>query len=266
MKTLFYKYEGTGNDFVIIDNRYRGIKTQNPKLWKKLCDRHFGIGADGLILIEEKRGFDFKMIYFNADGNESSMCGNGARCFISLAKKLKLFKGNTAHFSAIDGEHEATVLEKDMVKLKMNDINGKGGIETVSANVFTLNTGSPHYVSLVDDVMKINVKEEGRAIRNSEPYKKDGINVNFVEASPGKTAKMRTYERGVEDETLSCGTGTVAAALVLASKGLSTSSEYCDIQTMGGMLKVWFTKKGEGFTDIWLEGPATYIYQGVIEL
>lgn len=262
MKIDFYKYEGTGNDFIIIDNRNKKLKAKNPALWKKLCNRHFGIGADGLMLIQNKKGFDFEMVYFNADGNESSMCGNGGRCITHLAKKLGVFKGKSARFIAIDGEHEAIFAGKDIVKLKMNKVSTIHDHKTF----YTLNTGSPHYVTFVKNAMRVPVNIDGRTIRNHEPFKKEGINVNFVEVSAGNPLLLRTYERGVEDETLSCGTGTVATALVLASKGMATAKDYCDIQTMGGLLRVWFTKDKNGFKNIWLEGPATFVFKGTYEV
>jgi diaminopimelate epimerase len=258
MKIDFYKYEGTGNDFIIIDNQDKKLKPNNHALWKKLCDRHFGIGADGLMLIQKKKGFDFEMVYFNADGNESSMCGNGGRCITHLAKELGILKGKSAHFIAIDGEHDAIIEKKDVVKLKMNNVTTISDYKTF----YTLNTGSPHYVTIVKNVITLPVKIDGSNIRNREPFKKEGINVNFVQIKPNIIPLLRTYERGVEDETLSCGTGTVAAALVLASKGLATAKDHCDIQTMGGMLKVWYKQTKTGFKDIWLEGPATFVFKG----
>jgi len=258
MKIEFYKYEGTGNDFILIDNRDKKLKAKNPDLWQKLCNRHFGIGADGLMLLQNKKGYDFEMVYFNADGNESTMCGNGGRCIAHLAKKLDIVKGKSASFIAIDGKHEAVFVDKDTVKLKMNDVKSIDD----NKSYFTLNTGSPHYVTLVKNVINLPVKIDGRNIRNRAPFKKEGINVNFVQTTPNIIPLLRTYERGVEDETLSCGTGTVATALVLASKGLSTAKDHCEIQTMGGMLKVWYTQQKGSFKNIWLEGPATYVFSG----
>jgi diaminopimelate epimerase len=262
MKIEFHKYEGTGNDFVIIDNRDKKLKTNNHALWKKLCDRHFGIGADGLMLLQNKKGYDFDMVYFNADGNESSMCGNGGRCITHLAKKLGIIKGKSARFIAIDGRHEATFVNKDTIKLKMKDVDGISDHKSF----YTLDTGSPHYVTLVKKVLAIPVKIDGRTIRNRGPFKKEGVNVNFVEVFPNHIPLLRTYERGVEDETLSCGTGTVAAALVLASKGLATATNHCDIQTMGGKLKVWFTQNGNSFSEVWLEGPVKNVFNGAVEV
>lgn len=262
MKIEFYKYEGTGNDFIIIDNRNKKLKAKNPALWQKLCDRHFGIGADGLMLLQKKKGYDFEMVYFNADGNESSMCGNGGRCITHLAKKLDIVKGRSAKFIAIDGKHEAVFVNKNTVKLKMNDVKSIG----TKASYFTLNTGSPHYVTIVKNAFTIPVKLEGSSIRNSEPFKKEGINVNFVQIQSRKIPILRTYERGVEDETLSCGTGTVATALVLANQGQSTAKDHCDIQTMGGILRIWFIREHDGFKNIWLEGPATFVFRGTCKV
>jgi diaminopimelate epimerase len=261
MKLSFYKYEGNGNDFVIIDNRDGKLKANNHKLWEKLCDRRFGIGADGLMLLQNKKGYDFEMVYFNSDGRESSMCGNGGRCITHFAKELGIIKGNKAYFIAIDGRHEATI-KGEVVKLKMKDVD-KIKSDTKSC---VLNTGSPHYVAFVDDVIHTDVVQKGRSIRNSAGFKKEGINVNFVEVRKKGIPLLRTYERGVENETLACGTGTVAAALVLAEKNKSTAKDHCDIQTMGGKLKVWFNKDKDGFKDVWLEGPVKMVYTGKIKI
>lgn len=300
MKIHFSKYQGTGNDFIIIDNRAKKLKENNYALWKKLCDRRFGIGADGLMLLQNKKGYDFEMYYVNADGRPTSMCGNGGRCITHFAKSLNVFKGNKARFIAIDGPHEATI-KGNVVKLKMKDVDeikttieaedkikgweikmGKPsprgeGVDGAIKGACILNTGSPHYVTFVGDAMKTDVYAEGKAIRNSKAFKKEGINVNFVQLNKGKAPVLRTYERGVEDETLSCGTGTVATALVLAAKGKATAKDHCDIKTMGGDLRVWF-KQGSGqksvdsgqsknsFTDVYLEGPATFVYSGEVEV
>jgi diaminopimelate epimerase len=296
MRITFYKYEGAGNDFIIIDNRNKKLKENNYALWAKLCDRRFGIGADGLMLLQNKKGYDFEMYYVNADGKPTSMCGNGGRCIAHFAKSIGAIKSNSTHFIAIDGEHEATI-KGNIVKLKMKDVNAietefevkaemgrsaKGTPfplattpEVASAaqrvratrDYCIVNTGSPHYVTFVKDAMKTDVYTEGKNIRNSKRFKKEGINVNFVQVQKGKPALMRTYERGVEDETLACGTGTVATALVLASKGLATAKNYCNIKTRGGNLKVWFKMGSKSkFTDVYLEGPATFVYSGEIEI
>lgn len=261
MKIDFFKYEATGNDFIIIDNRNTILRKDSPHLWKKMCDRHLGIGADGLILLQLKKGYDFEMYYVNADGYPTSMCGNGGRSIVHLAHYLGILKGQKAMFMAIDGEHEATV-SGEIVTLKMKDVIC---IDKHNTD-FILNTGSPHYVMLVDDVMRLDVFSEGRAIRDLEPFVKEGINVNFVQVIKNKTPLLRTYERGVENETLSCGTGTIAAALVLAKNGLSTGRDNCEIKTIGGLLKVWFTKHPNGsFTSIGLEGYAKMVFRGSYE-
>ncbi len=256
----FYKYQGTGNDFIIIDNRALIFNRADNTLVAKLCDRRFGIGADGLMLLQTKEGFDFEMVYYNSDGKESSMCGNGGRCIVEFARTLGLVNEN-AHFVAIDGEHEA-IVKQGFITLKMKDVNG---IELNSEFSF-LNTGSPHYVKFIDDVATYNVGEEGEKIRNSNRFKNDGTNVNFIEKQDDNLF-VRTYERGVEAETFSCGTGVTAAALVAAIKNISTALNYCDIKTLGGNLKVKFKKHADNsFTDIWLQGPATFVFKGEIAI
>lgn len=265
MKIIFLKYEGTGNDFIIIDNRKSALKLNNHALWKRLCNRRFGIGADGLILLRNKRGYDFEMYYVNADGKPTSMCGNGGRCIAHFAKSLGIIR-NSARFLAIDGAHEA-IINGDTVKLKMNDVEEIIKIRTPGgAAAYVLDTGSPHYITMVADVSSIDVNKAGKAIRNSKNYIKEGINVNFVEAKPNKIPILRTYERGVEAETLSCGTGTVATALTLALLNNTSATDHCVIKTKGGNLKVWFTRRGKRFTNIWLEGPATPVFKGSIHI
>jgi diaminopimelate epimerase len=254
----FYKYQGTGNDFIIIDNRNSIFDRANNELVKKLCHRRFGIGADGLMLLQNKSGYDFEMVYYNSDGNEGSMCGNGGRCIVEFARSLGLANDKT-FFYAPDGAHEA-IVKPSFVSLKMNDVNG---IEQNDEFCF-LNTGSPHYVKFVNDLNNYNVFEEGRKIRYSERFKAQGTNVNFVE-NTGKELFVRTYERGVEDETYSCGTGVTASALVAAIKNQSTDSNYCDIKTPGGNLKIRFNMQNtNSFNDIWLEGPAEFVFKGEI--
>jgi len=260
MNYTFYKYQGTGNDFVIIDNRDMRFDRTNNALVAKLCDRRFGIGADGLMLLQTKAGYDFEMVYYNSDGNESSMCGNGGRCIVAFAHKLGLIK-NKARFTAIDGEHEA-VIENTIVKLKMNDVKG---IER-NPDFYFLNTGSPHYVAFVKDVEHFNVFEEGKKIRYNARFKEKGTNVNFIEKKDNHLL-VRTYERGVEGETYSCGTGVTAAAIVAAIANTFGPVESCNINTLGGNLNVRFHKKTEEeFDNIWLEGPATFVFEGSVDV
>lgn len=258
MQIAFVKYQGTGNDFIIIDNRELKFDRSNKSLVAKLCDRKFGVGADGLMLLQTKIGYDFEMVYYNSDGNESSMCGNGGRCIVEYARTLGLVK-TKANFLASDGEHEALV-KPGFISLKMNNVSK---VEMNAAYSY-LNTGSPHYVAFVSNVKEYPVFSEGKKIRNNERFYEKGTNVNFVEKELNELF-VRTYERGVEDETLSCGTGVTAAALVAALKNVSTGQDYCDVKTLGGSLKVKFIKhEDNSFTDIWLEGPATYVFKGEV--
>ena len=257
MEIEFYKYQGTGNDFVMIDNRQEFFDKENIKLIEHLCDRRFGIGADGLILLENHSNVDFKMVYYNADGNESSMCGNGGRCITAFAKHLGIINNN-ATFEAIDGMHHA-IIEDDLVKLQMKDVDT---IETHENHLF-LNTGSPHHVQVESDLEIIDIKSKGSRIRYGAPYFTEGSNVNFVKKLNSDTFLMRTYERGVEDETLSCGTGVTAVALAMNYIG-ETEKNRVTLQTQGGPLHVEFTKNGEGYQDIWLIGPAIQVFKGNI--
>ena len=258
MELTFFKYQGTGNDFVIIDNRDGKIAFTKEQV-NFLCNRKFGIGADGLMLLNTKEGYDFEMKYYNADGNESSMCGNGGRCLTQFASDRGIAK-DKYKFIAIDGEHDA-YFNEGWVYLKMKDVNA---IEKY-CDSFVLNTGSPHYVKPSIDLGEMNVYEEGKAIRYSDNFKKNGINVNFVESTAEGRISVRTYERGVEDETLSCGTGVTASALVFAREGIGFNR--IDVSTLGGELAVEFDRiSGTHFENIWLCGPATYVFKGVIEL
>ncbi|WP_055436484.1 diaminopimelate epimerase [Lacinutrix algicola] len=255
MTHTFYKYQGTGNDFVFIDNRQELFNKNNTKLIAHLCDRRFGVGADGLILLENDPNVDFKMVYFNADGNQSTMCGNGGRCIVAFAEMLNIINKETT-FNAIDGLHEATI-KNGFVKLKMQDVNT---IEVFDKHTF-LNTGSPHHVALVDNIKEFNVKTEGSKIRYGAPYNQEGTNVNFVEQLDDNTFAVRTYERGVEDETLSCGTGVTAVALAMHKVG-KTNTEEVTLNVEGGTLKISFNKAENGYKNIWLQGPATLVFKG----
>lgn len=257
MQIPFTKYQGTGNDFVMIDNRSTTYLTRSDTATiRLLCDRKFGVGADGLILLQNLEGYDFEMVYFNADGNESSMCGNGGRCITAFAAQLGIIE-EKAFFLAIDGDHEAIIRSDGWVNLKMGDV------EQVEQgdDAYILNTGSPHYVAFVEDLDDINVFENGQAIRYSARFKAEGINVNFVE----KTAKglhVATYERGVEDETLSCGTGVTAAALAYSLEQGGELNRIA-VDSKGGALEVLFTQTDrKQFKDIWLCGPAKRVFEG----
>ncbi len=259
MQLQFYKYQGTGNDFIIIDNRQHLFPKNNTKLIAQLCNRKFGIGADGLILLENSEQHDFTMVYFNADGNLSSMCGNGGRCITAFAKKLSIIDAKTI-FEAVDGLHEASI-ENDSISLKMIDVST---VERFDNHLF-LNTGSPHHISFVDDVKNVNVKITGRKIRYGDPYYEEGSNVNFVQKIDKNTFKVRTYERGVEDETLSCGTGVTAVAIA-AHKAHKTESNTVILETPGGNLEVSFHLDNNIYKNVFLKGKATLVFTGEIKL
>lgn len=260
MKIQFYKYQGTGNDFILLDNRKNRYDEITTLQVKQMCDRHFGIGADGLMLLNNKEGFDFEMVYFNADGNPGSMCGNGGRCLVKFAADLGIRK-KEYHFLAVDGPHEAEIdLDKE-ISLKMADVKGV----QFSLDHYLLNTGSPHYVKHVNNVADTEVVTEGRKIRNSKTFAADGVNVNFVEIISDDEIYVRTYERGVEDETLSCGTGVTASALVSAHNDIGFNR--VEVKTTGGYLNVEFEKMSDTeFTNIWLSGPAEMVFTGEIDL
>jgi diaminopimelate epimerase len=259
MTLSFYKYQGTGNDFVIIDNRAHSFPTENRnELVAFLCNRRIGIGADGLILLENTDKTAFKMVYFNSDGNESTMCGNGGRCIVAFAKFLNLFQTTEVTFEAIDGLHYAEITDI-IVKLQMKDVDAIENLE----DGFFLNTGSPHVVKWVYDAKNYPVFQEGREIRNSSPFSKEGTNVNFVSKNADGTLFVRTYERGVEDETYSCGTGVTAVAIVASEHGYKSP---VTINTLGGDLKIYFTLKNKTYTSVYLEGSAKQVFKGEIEI
>ncbi len=260
MKIEFYKYQGTGNDFVMIDNRSNFFPKNNTKLVHFLCDRRFGIGADGLILLENDPNYDFRMVYYNADGNEGSMCGNGGRCLVAFAKEMGVISNQTK-FIATDGEHHATIDDNELVSLQMIDVDAVDVNETYAF----LNTGSPHHVAFVEDVKDIDVKNTGAEIRYSSTYAPKGTNVNFVSVINDDKFSVRTYERGVEDETYSCGTGVTAVALAM-KKTNRTQSNHITLQTPGGILQVHFTEKDGKFIDVFLKGPALKVFKGNIDV
>ncbi|MBW8050273.1 MAG: diaminopimelate epimerase [Cytophagales bacterium] len=300
MNVEFYKYQGTGNDFIMIDDRKNDFDHNDHQLINKLCSRKFGIGADGLILIRDHADHNFEMVYFNADGYQSSLCGNGARCAVHFANYLSIVN-NKCRFKAIDGEHEAfiddlmpvspkakkeieeitaKIRQAGLIRLKMNDVTlieknparpqSSSSMQAGGSDHYLLDTGSPQYVSFVDNLTDFDVKNNGRKIRNSQRFRKEGINVNFVEKISNDTIFVRSYERGVEDETLSCGTGVTAAALTCTIDGRSKIGNSMigtvKIRTLGGELKVTFKSINEmRFEDIYLIGPVEMVYKGIVE-
>jgi diaminopimelate epimerase len=262
MKLEFYKYHGTGNDFIMIDNRDGKYRLKN-QLIAALCHRKFGVGADGLILLNSSNKYEFSMRYFNADGNEGSMCGNGGRCLIAFAMDMGMACGDTI-FGAIDGEHRGIVTKQKgseiFVRISMNDVTEferKG-------DYFFIDTGSPHYIKFIDNVKSLDVVNKGREIRYNDIYKEKGTNVNFAEVMKDSSLFVRTYERGVEDETLSCGTGVTASAIAWSI--MNPTINKVKINTLGGELTVTFSRRGDKFADIWLEGPAVFVYKGTIDI
>ncbi len=258
MHINFHKYQGTGNDFVMIDDRNAEFPIENQALVARLCDRKFGIGADGCILLRLHSEYAFEMVYFNADGRPATMCGNGGRCTVHFAHRLGLFNNETI-FLAADGPHRA-LIEGDTVTLFMKDVEQVASQGTD----FFLDTGSPHYVTFCENIETYNIVEAGRTIRYSEPYaSQGGTNVNVVERIAPQHVKVRTYERGVEDETLSCGTGVTACALVMATAGASSPVR---VETKGGVLEVGWEKRGDTYQNIYLKGAATPVFRGEISL
>ncbi len=254
MQIEFYKYQGTGNDFILVDNRQGIFPKKDTKLVAALCDRRFGIGADGLILLENDSSADFNTHYYNSDGNPGSMCGNGGRCIVAFARFLDLI-GNSTSFMAVDGLHQATI-EGAEVSLHMRDVSE---IKRKPQYLF-LDTGSPHHVQLVEDLGSIDVKEEGARLRYGL-YGEKGSNINFVEPGPNSAFSVRTYERGVEDETLSCGTGVTAVALAMHALGM-TDKTIVAVKTPGGDLEVMFEAHKQGYRNIYLKGPALAVFKG----
>jgi diaminopimelate epimerase len=260
MQVEFYKYQGAGNDFVMIDNRSGFFPKENTQLIAHLCDRRFGIGGDGLILLENDSDTDFRMVYYNSDGNQSSMCGNGGRCLVAFAKDLNVIENETT-FIATDGLHHASFEDNGLVSLQMIDVP----TIDIKKDYSFLNTGSPHHVQMVEDLEHFNVKENGSAIRYSELYGAAGSNINFVKKIDDATFRLRTYERGVEDETLACGTGATAVAIAMNATG-QTDSTAINVNVEGGKLVVSFDKTPNGFTNVFLKGPAEFVFKGTIEI
>ncbi len=259
MAIKFFKYHGTGNDFIMVDSRELEDKIFTEKMVSRLCNRHLGIGADGLILLMKDAKFDFHMKYFNSDGREGTMCGNGGRCITAFARSLGIIK-DKAHFTGIDGKHESHIKKDGQISLNMIDVNEI----KVFSDGYLINTGSPHFVTFRNDIYSIDVYKEGREIRYESRFGIGGTNVNFVHMISDNEFKMRTYERGVENETLACGTGTVASAICAYIRKKTDKTSYI-IHAPGGELHVKFKPEGqESFRDIWLEGPAEYVFSGEI--
>lgn len=260
MKFKFYKYQGTGNDFVMIDNRELSFPKTDVSLINKICDRKFGVGADGLILLEHDDATDFRMVYFNSDGNESTMCGNGGRCIVQFAFDLQLINSTTV-FEAIDGLHHAEV-KQNTVSLQMINVET---IDQHNDGTVFMNTGSPHHVALVEGIDNFPIYDFGKEIRYSETYAPGGTNVNVVEPVTTTHYKVRTYERGVEDETLSCGTGATAVAIAMHYLG-KTSDSSIHISVPGGELIISFENHDSVYKNVFLEGPAQFVFEGVWEV
>ncbi|MFK8105248.1 MAG: diaminopimelate epimerase [Saprospiraceae bacterium] len=258
MKIPFYKYQGTGNDFVLINNWEQShLSKKDTAQIRLICDRRFGIGADGLILLQAHPVYDFEMIYFNADGNESSMCGNGGRCIVAFAHHLGLI-GEACRFLAIDGVHEALVKPASQIELKMSDV---ASIE-VGEDYYLMDTGSPHFVTFVEDIDDINVVEVGSAIRYSKRFREAGVNVNFVEKK-ANGVEVATYERGGKDETLSCGTSVTAAAITDYLEKPNPTRQRVAIKAKGGVLEVRLVPNEDQTIDnIWLCGKASLVFTG----
>lgn len=261
MNIPFYKYQGAGNDFILIDNRKKEFNKLNNKYIEKICDRRFGIGGDGLMLLQNHPDYDFEMLYFNADGMPGSMCGNGGRCIVAFARFLGIIDTKT-DFLAVDGPHHAKITaEGNWVDLQMIDVNHI----SQDGEAYVLNTGSPHYVEQVTDLERLDVYLEGKSIRNNEIYKEQGINVNFIE-DKGDHLFVRTFERGVEDETYACGTGVTAVALSMAKHKGQSGHISTPVKVLGGKLRIEFDYDGDIFTNIFLCGPAEQVFTGSIDL
>jgi diaminopimelate epimerase len=258
-KITFYKFQGAGNDFILVDNRDNSYSYINNNQIVKLCDRHFGIGSDGFILINDSVENDFEMDFYNPDGSQS-FCGNGARCAIAFYALLTNRLGDF-NFMAFDGIHSAVLISEEKVRLKMADVEQ---VKVLNDNCFELNTGSPHYVLFTTDIGSIDVQSEGSKVRYSEHYKEHGINVNFVEILKNDLLSIRTYERGVENETLACGTGITAAVLSYAQNVKLSGLHRIEVQAKGGDLLVEFQKDEFSFKNIYLEGPSQFVFKGEV--
>jgi diaminopimelate epimerase len=262
MNIPFSKYQGTQNDFVIIDNRAGNIHLSEAQI-EFICDRRKGIGADGLMLLGTAAGYDFSMTYYNANGKEGSMCGNGGRCLTQYAFDQGI-KKDTYSFIAVDGPHESKIDAAGWVHLKMIDVKVVEKNIEGDVTFYVLNTGSPHYIEFVDSVNSVDILGLGQMIRYNERFKAEGINVNFVQQEEGQLF-VRTYERGVENETFSCGTGVTASALIAGIEKLG--EQKINIETLGGKLAVCFNNRGDNiFDNIYLMGPGTFVFSGALDI
>lgn len=259
MNIKFYKYQGAGNDFILIDHRVSALKNIDGSLVADLCHRRFGIGADGLMFLSNRDGYDFEMVYYNADGKPGTMCGNGGRCIVAFAKHLGIID-RQANFLAVDGPHYAKIsADGNWVELQMIDV------EEILADgdALVLNTGSPHYIIPANNLSKLDVYTEGKKVRNNTTYQEKGINVNFVE-DQGEHLFVRTFERGVEDETYACGTGATAVAMAMAKWKQQIGPLSTPIYVLGGKLKITFDYDGQRFTNVFLCGPAEKVFEGML--
>ena len=261
MKVSFWKYHGTGNDFVIINQLMNEYELDAEQI-KAICQRRFGVGADGLMYIRKSNNYDFQMVYYNADGNESTMCGNGGRCISHMYMEfMGKSSGEEIKFEAIDGVHMSKMISNKVISLQMSDVK----LQSTFGADYILDTGSPHYVTIVENVDDIDVQKAGALIRYSKEFAKNGINVNFMELQEN-AIKVRTYERGVEAETYSCGTGVTACALISAIQNGRRLHSPVSILTKGGELEVSFESSEEGYHNVWLTGPATKVFEGVLNI
>lgn len=260
MKTKFYKYQGAGNDFILIDHTHSILENTDKQHIEHLCHRRFGVGADGLMFVTKHKDYDFEMHYFNADGKLGSMCGNGGRCIVAFAKQLGIIDRET-NFLAVDGPHYARISENgEWVDLQMIDVSSIDRDE----EAYVLNTGSPHYVAIQNNLKDFDVFNEGKNIRYNQTYSEKGINVNFVE-DRGDHLFVRTYERGVEDETYACGTGVTAVAMAMAKHKNQNGHIKTDIKVLGGDIKIEFDYDGLNFTNVFLCGPAKLVFEGEVD-
>ncbi|XMD33214.1 MAG: diaminopimelate epimerase [Candidatus Karelsulcia muelleri] len=260
MKIFFFKYQATGNDFIIINNLCKQFSLKE-KIIQRLCNRNLGIGADGLILIEKIKNYDFYMKYYNSDGKEGSMCGNGGRCSVHFAKKIGVIHNNNTLFKTIDGYHYATI-NKNIVSINMTNVEFLT-VEVDKKSIF-LNTGSPHHIIFIKKIENINIKKKGRKLQSSKKYLKTGVNVNFVKINQ-HIFYVRTYERGVENETFSCGTGVTASVIAAYHKKKILFKKIL-VKTRGGLLQVKFDTLIKSYKRIFLKGEVNFVYKGVIKI